>query len=39
MDVSKIKSTGWSPVIDFRDGLAGAYQDFLSSLEAGAARL
>ncbi len=39
MDVSKIKATGWSPVIDFRDGLAGAYRDFLSSLEAGAARL
>lgn len=39
MDVSKIKATGWSPVIDFRDGLAGAYQDFLASLEAGEARL
>ncbi|RYD61489.1 MAG: GDP-L-fucose synthase [Verrucomicrobiaceae bacterium] len=39
MDVSKIKATGWSPVIDFRDGLAGAYQDFLASLETGAARL
>jgi GDP-L-fucose synthase len=39
MDVSKIKATGWSPIIDFRDGLASAYQDFLSSLEAGAARL
>lgn len=39
MDVSKIKATGWSPVIDFRDGLAGAYRDFLSSLEVGAARL
>ena len=25
MDVSKIKATGWSPVIAFRDGLAGAY--------------
>ena len=39
MDVSKIKATGWSPVIDFRDGLAGAYQDFLATLETGAARL
>ena len=39
MDVSKIKATGWSAVIPFRDGLAGAYGDFLASLEAGAARL
>jgi GDP-L-fucose synthase len=39
MDVSRIKATGWSPVIDFRDGLAGAYGDFLASLETGAARL
>ncbi|MEK7950810.1 GDP-L-fucose synthase family protein [Luteolibacter soli] len=39
MDVSRIKATGWSPVVDFRDGLAAAYQDFLASLEAGAARL
>ena len=39
MDVSKIKATGWSAAIDFKDGLAGAYRDFLASLEAGAARL
>jgi GDP-L-fucose synthase len=39
MDVSKLKATGWAPAIDFRDGLAGAYQDFLSNLQAGAARL
>ncbi|MDB6076950.1 MAG: GDP-fucose synthetase, partial [Akkermansiaceae bacterium] len=39
MEISRIKQTGWSPAISFKDGLAGAYQDFLSSLEAGAARL
>jgi GDP-L-fucose synthase len=39
MDVSKLKSTGWSPAISLETGLAGAYQDFLSSLESGAARL
>lgn len=39
MDVSKIKATGWSPAVDFRDGLAGAYGDFLASLESGEARL
>jgi GDP-L-fucose synthase len=39
MEISRIKQTGWSPAISFEDGLAGAYQDFLSSLEAGAARL
>lgn len=39
MDVSRIKSTGWLPVVDFRDGLAAAYQDFLSKLESGEARL
>lgn len=39
MDVSRIKATGWSPVIGFREGLAEAYQDFLSKLESGEARL
>ncbi|MCW1885191.1 GDP-L-fucose synthase [Luteolibacter flavescens] len=39
MDVSKIKGTGWTPEIAFRDGLAGAYQDLLATLETGAARL
>jgi GDP-L-fucose synthase len=39
MDISLIRQTGWSPSIELRDGLAGAYRDFLSSLEAGAARL
>ena len=39
LDISIIKSTGWSPVVSFDDGLAAAYQDFLASLATGAARL
>jgi GDP-L-fucose synthase len=39
LDISKIKSTGWQPTVPFREGLAAAYQDFLSSLTTGAARL
>lgn len=39
LDISKIRETGWSPRISFREGLAAAYQDFLRGLEAGAARL
>ncbi len=39
MDISKIKNTGWSPQISFEAGLAEAYQDFLSTLTSGAARL
>ncbi len=39
MDVSRIKATGWAPRVSFEDGLAAAYQDFLSSLATGDARL
>ncbi len=39
LDISLIKSTGWSPVVPFKKGLAAAYQDFLSTLSSGAARL
>lgn len=39
LDISKIKSTGWHPVIPFRAGLVSAYQDFVASLAAGEARL
>jgi GDP-L-fucose synthase len=39
LDISKIKATGWQPVIPFKDGLAAAYQDFKASLAAGGARL
>jgi len=35
LDVSKIKKLGWSPKIGLREGLAGAYADFL----AGGGRL
>jgi GDP-L-fucose synthase len=39
LDISLIKSTGWTPQINFRTGLAAAYQDFLTTLHTGAARL
>jgi GDP-L-fucose synthase len=39
LDISRIKSTGWSPAVPFEEGLAAAYQDFLSTLASGAARL
>jgi GDP-L-fucose synthase len=39
LDISLIKSTGWTPQVDFRIGLAAAYQDFLTTLGTGAARL
>lgn len=39
LDIAKIKATGWTPTVDFREGLAAAYQDFLASLKAGEARL
>lgn len=39
LDISLIKSTGWSPVVPFKEGLAAAYQDFLATLSSGAARL
>ncbi len=31
MDISKIKTLGWSPKIDLRTGIAIAYQDFMQS--------
>ncbi len=39
LDISLIQSTGWSPKIPFEKGLTEAYQDFLTSLESGDARL
>lgn len=39
LDISLIQSTGWSPNVPFAEGLAAAYQDFLASIESGAARL
>jgi len=39
MDTSKIEASGWSPAISFQEGLRAAYEDFLTSQQAGAARL
>lgn len=39
LDISRIKATGWQPSVPFKEGLAGAYQDFRNSLAAGEARL
>jgi len=39
LDISTIKETGWAPQVDFSEGLAAAYRDFLSTLDQGTARL
>ena len=39
LDVSMLIETGWSAKIPFADGLAGAYQDFLATLDQGTTRL
>ena len=39
LDISRIQHTGWSPKVPFEQGLAAAYQDFLSMLATGTARL
>ncbi|MBB5350793.1 GDP-L-fucose synthase [Haloferula luteola] len=39
MDNTLLRESGWSPAITLEAGLADAYQDFLASLETGAARL
>ena len=39
LDISRIKTTGWSPEMPFETGLTTAYQDFLTTLATGAARL
>jgi len=39
LDISKIRSTGWQPTVALRDGLAGAYRDFLATLGTGTVRL
>lgn len=39
LDISLICSTGWEPIVPFKQGLAAAYQDFLATLSTGAARL
>ena len=39
LDVSRLNETGWKAQIPFADGLGGAYQDFLATLDLGTARL
>ncbi len=39
LDVSLLNEAGFSAKIAFADGLAGAYQDFLATLDQGTARL
>lgn len=39
LNINKIQSTGWQPIVKLEDGLAAAYQDFLQHLKAGDARL
>ena len=39
LDISLIKATGWVPLVPFEDGLTAAYQDFLTTLSSGHARL
>jgi GDP-L-fucose synthase len=39
LDISLIRSTGWSPRISLRDGITRTYADFLRELKHGAIRL
>lgn len=39
LDITRLQATGWQPQITLETGLAGAYQDFLTHLAAGDARL
>jgi GDP-L-fucose synthase len=38
MDVSRILSTGWSPSISLKDGIARTYEEFLKQLASGELR-
>jgi GDP-L-fucose synthase len=38
LDVSLLRGLGWRPRIGLRDGIAGAYADFLEALESGRLR-
>lgn len=38
LDISLLSSSGWSPLVSLSQGLALAYQDFLSSLAGGTVR-
>ena len=39
LDSSRIMGSGWSPLVPFETGLAGAYEDFKASIASGEARL
>ncbi len=39
LNIDRLKGSGWEPTIDLSKGLAGAYQDFLATIEEGTARL
>ncbi|MCF7730196.1 MAG: GDP-L-fucose synthase [Akkermansiaceae bacterium] len=39
LDVAQLRATGWQPEIALESGLAAAYQDFLTQLAVGNARL
>ncbi len=39
MDISKIKTTGWAPIMPLEQGLAAAYEDFKATIASGEARL
>jgi GDP-L-fucose synthase len=39
LNVDLLKESGWEPAIDLPEGLAGAYGDFLATLEEGTVRL
>ncbi len=39
LDISRMKAIGWEPRIDLEQGLKAAYEDFLTGLSTGRARL
>jgi GDP-L-fucose synthase len=39
LNIDRLKKSGWSPEIALPEGLAGAYHDFLATLDQGTARL
>lgn len=39
LNIDRLKESGWAPQISLSDGLAGAYRDFLETIDQGTARL
>ena len=39
LNIDRLKESGWEPRISLADGLAGAYRDFLETVDQGTARL